>query len=136
MVNLESTELRMLAASAALGIVHLLLAVQFSVATRGLRWGVGPRDEPAPPLGIVAARFERAYKNFLETFPFFVAAVVVCVALERHTAMTALGAQLYFWGRVAYLPLYAAGLPWVRTIAWTGALVGIAMVLAGGALGG
>jgi uncharacterized MAPEG superfamily protein len=42
-----------------------------------------------------------------------------------------MGAQLYFWGRVAFLPLYAIGVPFLRTIAWTAASAGIAMVLLG-----
>ena len=43
--------------------------------------------------------------------------------------LAGLGAQLYFWGRVAFLPVYALGLPVVRTLAWTVSLVGIVLVL-------
>lgn len=66
----------------------------------------------------------------METFPLF-AAILVANAIGRHGWMTSWGAQLYFWGRVAYLPLYAIGVPLVRSIAWNVASVGIILVLLG-----
>ena len=29
-----------------------------------------------------------------------------------------LGAQLFFWGRVAHWLIYLTGIPWLRTVAW------------------
>ena len=75
------------------------------------------------------ARALGAHHNGIETFPFFAVAVLMVVALGRTNAHTALGAQLYLWGRVAYVPLYAAGLPWVRTVAWAVSLAGILLIL-------
>lgn len=126
-----SVEMQMLWLSIALGIAQLVLAVLFSLAARGLPWGAGARDETAPPLGKTGARVERAYKNFLETFVFFAAAVLMANALGKHTAMSALGAEIYFWSRLAYVPVYALGIPFVRTAIWIASLVGIAMVLRG-----
>jgi uncharacterized MAPEG superfamily protein len=126
-----SVEMQMLWLSVCLGIVQLILAVLFSLNARGLAWGAGARDEPAPPLSKLGGRIERAFKNFLETFVFFAAAVLMLNALGRHTAMSALGAQIFFWSRVAYVPVYAAGIPFVRTILWIAAIVGIGMVLRG-----
>jgi uncharacterized MAPEG superfamily protein len=127
--DIGSVELQMLWLSIVLGIVQLLLAILFSLAARGLPWGAGARDEPAPPMGKMGARIERAYKNFLETFVFFAAAVLMANALGKHTAMSALGAEIYFWSRVAYVPVYALGIPFVRTAIWIASLVGIGMVL-------
>jgi uncharacterized MAPEG superfamily protein len=126
-----SVEMQMLWLSIALGIVQLLLAVMFSLAARGLPWGAGARDEAAPPMGKLGARIERAFKNYLETFVFFAAAVLMANALGKHTAMSALGAQIYFWSRVAYVPTYAAGIPFLRTLLWIASIVGIAMVMRG-----
>lgn len=126
-----SVEMQMLFWSIVLGIVQLLLATLFSVGQRGLPWGVGPRDEPAPPLGRFGGRFERGFRNFLETFVFFLGAVLIANALNKHTAMSALGAQLYFWCRLAYVPVYALGIPFLRTLLWVAGLVGIGMVLRG-----
>jgi len=131
MPDLGSTEIAMLWASAALGIVYLLAAVIPSVLARGMPWAAGARDQPGAPLGKVGARLDRAWKNFVETFPLFVAAILAEAQVPQDSEMAALGAQLYFWGRVAFLPLYAIGVPFLRTIAWTVALAGIAMVLVG-----
>jgi uncharacterized MAPEG superfamily protein len=84
-----------------------------------------------PPLTGVAARLERALRNFMETFPLFAAAVLVASAADRHSWMTVWGARLYFWGRLAYVPLYAAGVPLVRSMTWNVATVGIIFVLVG-----
>jgi uncharacterized MAPEG superfamily protein len=130
MPDLGSTEVTLLWASAALGLVHLLIAILASVAARGMPWALGPRDEPAANMGKIGARLERAYKNFLETFPLFAAAVLIEVSLGGQGELGALGAQLYFWGRVAYLPVYAAGIPFARTLVWTVAFAGIVLVLA------
>jgi uncharacterized MAPEG superfamily protein len=42
-----------------------------------------------------------------------------------------LGAQLYFWARVAYVPVYASGIPFARTAVWTVSIIGLVMVLTG-----
>lgn len=130
MPDLGSTEFTMLWASAVLGIVYLLAAVVPSVLGRGMPWAMGPRDEPAPDAGKVAGRLDRAWKNYLETFPIFAAAILVSTSAPQDSTLGAMGAQLYFWGRVAFLPIYALGLPVVRTLAWSVSLVGIVMVLA------
>jgi uncharacterized MAPEG superfamily protein len=125
-----ATEMQMLAWSIVLGLVTLGVAATLGTLHRGIAWNAGARDEVKPPLPGVAGRMDRALRNFLETFPFFAVAVLMIVALGRTNAHTALGAQLYFWGRVAYVPLYAAGLPWVRTAAWAASLAGLLMVVA------
>ena len=57
------------------------------------------------------------------------AAVLIAHAANRHSEMTIWGAQLYFWGRLIYLPLYAFGIPYVRTLAWFVATLGIVLIL-------
>ena len=122
-------ELKMLAWSVALGLVHMLLGAALTTHQRGLRWNVGARDAVLPPLTGAAARVDRALRNFLETFPFFAAAVLAVTLLERGDAGTALGAQCYFWARLAYVPLYAAGVPYLRTGVWGVSLWGLLQLL-------
>jgi uncharacterized MAPEG superfamily protein len=119
----------MLWASAALGVVYLLAAIIVSVLGRGMPWAAGPRDDGWPEIGKVGGRIERAWRNFMETFPLFAAAILIEATQQQDSELAGLGAQLYFWGRVAFLPIYAAGLPYVRTLAWTVSLVGIVLVL-------
>jgi uncharacterized MAPEG superfamily protein len=112
-----------------LGLVQIALAAMLSTSQRGLGWNVGPRDGLAQPLTGAAGRLDRASRNFLETFPFFAVAVLMLALLHRETAQTALGAQVYFWSRVLYVPTYAAGISYVRTIFWTTSIIGLVMVL-------
>jgi len=72
------------------------------------RW---PLDEPRPALAGIGGRFERAFDNYLETFPFFAAAVLIAHAAGRHDWATVWGAQLYFYASLIYLPIYAVGIP-------------------------
>ncbi|MGY0611189.1 MAPEG family protein [Luteimonas sp. A501] len=123
------TELQMLAWAIALGLVHLMLDAGMKTSERGLAWNASARDGQSKPLGPVAGRVNRSWQNFLETFPMFAAAVLAVVLAERTGDQTALGAQVYFWARVAYIPVYASGIPYVRSLIWGVSLVGILLVL-------
>ncbi|HWA02603.1 MAG TPA: MAPEG family protein [Rhizomicrobium sp.] len=125
-----STEMQILWCAIALGLIQMLMAVLASVGSRGMPWALGPRDEPGAALSQTGARLERAYRNFLETFPFFAVAVLVADMLGKSTHNTVLGAQLYIWGRLLYVPAYVFAVPFLRTLLWTVALVGILLVMA------
>jgi len=124
-----TVELKMLALSIVLGFVQIALATHFKNMQYGYAWNAGPRDTPMPPLNPLAGRLARALANFLETFPFFAAAVLMAHVTGRNSQLTFWGVQLYFWGRVAYVPAYAAGVPWVRSFIWTAAMAGIVCLL-------
>jgi uncharacterized MAPEG superfamily protein len=124
-----TTELIMLALSVVLGLVYIVVSASSATSERGLDWNTGARDLPMPPLTGVAGRLERGLRNYMETFPLFAAAVLIAHVANRHGAMTVLGAHLYFWARVAYLPLYAMGVPFIRTLAWAVAMLGIVLIL-------
>ena len=126
-----SAELWLLVLSIVLGFVHIILQAQSANRERGLRWNAGPRDETMPPLTGVAGRLSRALQNFLETFPLFAASVLIAQAVNLHNGLTLWGAGLYVVGRSAYLPLYASGVPYIRSLAWNVATIGIFLVLAG-----
>jgi len=121
-------ELALLAWSVVLGLVHAVATGQFGVAQLGLRYGLSPRDEQRPVTGI-GARVQRAFANYMQTFPFFAAAVLMAHVAGRHSWLTVAGAQLYFWARLVYVPLYAAGIPIVRTLAFLVATLGIVLIL-------
>ena len=122
-------EFGMLVLAIALGLVQLLLAVVFAIKERGMSWAFSPRDEALPPLKGVAGRLDRAYYNFLETFPLFAAAVLLVAVTDRQGDMTVWGAQLYFWSRVVYLPVYMVGVPLLRTLVWSASMAGVVMIL-------
>jgi uncharacterized MAPEG superfamily protein len=124
-------ELWILLAAIVLGFLHILLQAHSSNVERGLSWNVGPRDEATPPLSAPAGRLERALRNYLETFPLFAAAVLVAAVIGASNMFTQIGAGLYLAGRVVYVPLYAFGVPVMRSLAWNIATLGIILILAG-----
>jgi len=123
-------ELATLSFSILLGFVHIVLSSHAVSMQRGYRWTASARDDAVPPLSGLAGRLERALHNYLETFPFFAAAVLMAHVTDRHGTLTIWGTQLYLWARVAYLPLYAFGIPLVRSLVWNIAAIGIALILA------
>jgi uncharacterized MAPEG superfamily protein len=124
-----SFELVMLAASCVLGLVQIVISSHAASLQRGYRWTASSRDAEVPPLTGVAGRLERALRNFLETFPVFVAAVFLVQVLERESALSEWGAGLYFSARSVYLLLYAAGVPLLRSLVWNAAFIGIVLLL-------
>jgi len=78
----------------------------------------------------VVGRLERAQSNLFETLPLFIGAVLIAHVVEASGPLTLWGTTLYFWGRVVYLPLYALGVPYIRSLVWLVSIVGLVMVLA------
>lgn len=122
-------ELWWLGWSVVLGFVYVLVAAALVTSQRGIFWNAGNRDGEAKPLNKYAARADRASKNFLETFVFFAAATLAVVLANETSAQTVLAAQIYFWARVAYLPVYVVGIPYLRTAIWIVSLWGILQML-------
>ena len=122
-------ELKILALGAVLLFIHIFAATRFKTAQYGRTWNIGARDEPVPPPDPVTGRLIRAQANFEETFPIAIVALLGVVVANKTSGTTALGGWIWLGARVVYLPLYAAGVPVVRTIAWAVALVGLVMVI-------
>ena len=123
-------ELRLLTLSVVLGIVQIIAASHAASLQRGYRWTASPRDEKVEPLRGVAGRLNRALRNFVENFHLFAAVVLAAYVTDTHNALTEWGARLYFWGRVAYVLLYAAGIPLIRSLVWNVATIGIVLIVA------
>ena len=121
-------ELKLLGASVLLGLLYIVIATGLATRVRGLQWNAGNRDGEVKPLTGAAGRAHRASMNFLETYPLFVAAVLAVVLAERTSTYTALGVQLYFWARFAYLPVYIMGITYVRTAIWVVSVLGLLLV--------
>ncbi|MGJ8621944.1 MAG: MAPEG family protein [Yoonia sp.] len=121
-------ELQYLVYAAILLVVHTLVQATFSDLSKGIGWALGPQDESRDQ-SVLAARIQRALRNYLETLPAFVALALVLAVTEMGTATTATGAALYFWARIAYVPAYASGVPLVRSVAWFASLGGLVMMV-------
>jgi uncharacterized MAPEG superfamily protein len=123
------TETTMLLWSVVLGLVQLVIASMATNNDVGLPYNLSSRDEPCPPVGKTAGRLQRAAANFRETFGLFAVSVILVVLLHRQSNISAMGAQIYFWSRLVYVPVYALGIQVVRTIVWALSIVGLVMVL-------
>jgi uncharacterized MAPEG superfamily protein len=86
-----SNEHTLLAASIFVGIVHIIIVSHLQSWRRGYRWTASSREHPDAPLTGVAGRVERALKNYAETFPFFVAAILIITATGTHNWRTSAG---------------------------------------------
>ena len=122
-------ELTVLAWTLVLAFVQILLFDVARTGQYGLKWNMGARDGEMPPLSPVAERLKRAQDNLFETLPIFIAAVLIVHVAGREGAQTALGAQIYLAGRVAYVPLYAFGVPVLRSLVWIVSIAGLGMVV-------
>ncbi len=122
-------EMRMLGWSMCLGLVYVFTAAVLATQQRGLKWNAGNRDAQAAPLTGAAARAGRANSNFLETFPFFAAAVLGVCSAKLTSPHTVFGAELYFWARVVYLPIYIVGIPYLRTLVWAVSFWGLLQLI-------
>ncbi len=111
-------------------LAHLFLQGWTMTRERGTAWGAGARDGDAAPLGTLAGRAARAARNFGETYPAFVALALALVVADHAGGTGALGAATWFGARLVYLPLYLAGVPWLRSIVWLASLVGLLLMLA------
>ena len=122
-----SLELQLLVCAVALTAVQVVVAVLGSITQVGMPPLMGNRDGLAEFTGWVG-RAHRAHRNMLESLVLFAALVLVAHAAGRENAMTALGAQLFLWGRAAYAVIYLVGIPYLRTAAWTVAFVGLVLI--------
>ena len=122
-------EILVLAWSAVLVVVQIVLAAQLAHRQYGSRWAASARDEPVAPPSLLVGRAQRAFANLMETYPLFVAAVLAAAVTRRLDVWTLVGAHTYLWARVVYLGLYLAGVPLIRSLVWNVALVGIFLIL-------
>jgi uncharacterized MAPEG superfamily protein len=97
----------------------------------GVMFANGARDEePAKP-NVLTARAERALRNFLETYAVFIALAVATELSGRSDGLTQWGAMIWFWLRIAYLPLYLAGVPYLRSLVWFVSAIGLMLMFLG-----
>ena len=120
-------ELSLLIWTAALTILQMLVSALGSITQIGLTTLAGNRDNLTETTGW-ASRAQRAHRNMLESIAVFAILVMSAHHLNISNDMTVLGAQLFFWGRVAFSIIYIAGIPWVRTAAWGFSLVGLILI--------
>lgn len=110
-----------------LTVVQVVVAAVLAIGQVGLPTLAGNRESIGELPGM-AGRAVRAHRNMLENLVLFVALALVAHLANRVTPTALLGAQLFFWGRVAHAIIYLAGIPWLRTAAFAVSVVGLVMI--------
>lgn len=124
-----TTELTLLGWTLVLALAQIFLFAGMRTWETGLGYNMSARDTAAPPMRPVTARLQRAQANLFETLPLFAAAVLIAHVAGRTGPDTLMGCQLFLAARVLYVPLYAFGVPIVRTVAWGVSLAGLIMIV-------
>jgi uncharacterized MAPEG superfamily protein len=125
-----SIELTLLVWSVPLVALYILVQSTCYRLQHGVVFAGTARDGEAPP-DRLNGRAERALRNLLETYGVFVALVLAVELSGRSGGLTQWGAHLYFWGRLVYLPLYVAGVPYLRSAVWTVSAIGLILMFVG-----
>ena len=114
--------------------IWTLISVVLGAAIRNQEWtkegrdiGLGNRDDlkEATPMG---GRADGAAKNSIEAAVFFVPLALIANAAGLDSEVMQ-GAQIAFWARIAYVPVYIAGIKYLRSLIWIGGVVGYGMMV-------
>lgn len=120
-------ELTMLAYSVALLFVIILIQANAGVMAQGLMPLANNRDNLPEP-SVFQARMKRVVDNHREGLILFAPLVLIAAQQGISTSTTVLGAQLFFYSRVAHAILYILGVPMIRPLAWAVGIVGTVMI--------
>jgi uncharacterized MAPEG superfamily protein len=120
-------DLKYLLFSVLLAFVQVLIAAAAANQVVGLNTLAGNRDD-LPVLAGFAGRARRAHLNMIENMVLFTALVLVAAVANKANAMTATGAMIFFWARLAYAVIYLLGIPWLRTLAWFVSVIGLVII--------
>jgi uncharacterized MAPEG superfamily protein len=87
-----------------------------------------PNDKQQSPW---AQRLMAAHRNAVENLVIFAPLVLATQDLNVNlaTPTTTFACQLYFWSRLAHAAVYTAGIPVLRTLAFTGGFVAQLMLV-------
>jgi uncharacterized MAPEG superfamily protein len=123
-----STEIAVIGWSVILLILHIVAQAVALTKDAGPAYALGSRDatkEVSPLTG----RLTRGLRNFLETYPAFIALALALAVTGKHGGLGATGALIWFWARLVYVPIFAAGIGGVRTAVWSVSMIGLVLML-------
>ncbi|MAZ87555.1 MAG: hypothetical protein CL693_07910 [Cellvibrionaceae bacterium] len=118
-----------LSAAMIAGLLLLLTLIQGTrnVLVLGLPVAAGNQHDISPWSG-ANDRLNRAIRNLMEAIVIFAPLAVAVEVMGLTNETTALGAKVFLVARVLHAAVYIAGIPWVRTGAWSAGVAGIVMV--------
>ncbi|MBA4784340.1 MULTISPECIES: MAPEG family protein [Pseudorhizobium] len=121
--------LTLLTLSVVLLLVHIGLQGMLATKELGSAWNAGPRDEGRAPKGALAGRAERASLNYRETYPAFVGLLLALSFTGDASGFGLVGGTVWLVARIFYVPLYLAGIPYIRSLVWLVSILGLLMMM-------
>jgi uncharacterized MAPEG superfamily protein len=94
----------------------------------GMQLALGNRENMPEPSAL-AGRTERTARNTLENLVLFAALALTAHAAGATNPRVELGAEIFFWARMAFIPVYVAGIPFLRTAVWAVSIAGLGMMV-------
>ncbi len=119
----------LLCLSVLLLLFHILLQGFLATRELGSAWNAGPRDESREPKSVLAGRAARASRNYQETYPAFIGLLLGLAFIGDASGWGVLGGWLWFVARILYVPLYLAGIPYIRSVVWLVSLLGLLVMM-------
>jgi uncharacterized MAPEG superfamily protein len=124
----DSTEIAVLGWSVILLIVHIAAQTVALAKDTGASYTLSSRDD-ARDVSLLTGRLTRGLRNFLETYAAFVGLALALAVTGKTGGLSATGALVWFWARIVYVPVFAAGIAGVRTATWVVSIVGLVLML-------
>ena len=94
----------------------------------GTMIGFGNREN-LPEATPLSGRAERTARNTAENFVLFAVIALVAHAAGATSSRVATGAEIFFWSRLWYIPVYYAGIVYLRTAVWMISIIGLGMMI-------
>jgi len=120
-------------------VIHMAVVTWLTILAAGLirvkGWTLagtllafGNRDN-LPEASAFAGRAERTARNTVENFVLFAAIALIAQAAAPQSPRILLGAQVFFWSRLLFIPVYYAGIKYLRTVVWLASIAGLGMMV-------
>ncbi len=123
-----NTQTKILLATTIVTALHFTPYIFAYLKYWGISGIIGNREN-VPILPAWAKRAQAAHQNMNENFPHFAVLIILANYLDVVTDLTATGATIFFFARLAYLLVYVAGIRWVRSTAFTLGLAGEGLIV-------
>jgi len=114
----------------ALYVVQIFLQ-ETSLYRFNVRQILGNRDT-RPTMSVIAARLDRAKNNMMESLPLFLGLSLLALIKDGDNSRVVHAATWFLVARTVYVPVYAAGIPVLRSVVWltgVGAMLVMALAL-------
>ena len=122
-------ELTLLLWRTILTFVLIMIPAGMGIKENGGPAQAGPRDD-LPESSVLRKRPTRLAVNMKENLVLFGLLVLTAHAAGVSNDTTILGAQIFFYARVAHAVVYLAGWPIIRPLIWLAGVIGMGMIAA------